>query len=351
MTARPRLTINDVARAAGVSRGTVSNVFSHPDRVRPEVRERVEAIARDIGYGGPDPRGRLLRRGRFGAIGYVVPGAYGFVNLIESPFGREMLLGVSDACDAAGISLTLIDGRAEQIEAAVDNALVDGLIIGTAGSASIVERATRRGMRVAIVDVAGDPAISSVSIDAFTGARDAARHLLDLGHRRLAIVAVRRTQGPPIVHPLRRKATEVSDGGPLDREKLRGYAEALASAGLDINTVPLIETVPWQADIGTTLRNAAPDATGILVMSDRQAMTLLRDLSQLGTRVPEQLSIVGFDGVPDGENAIPPLTTIEQPMREKARRATELALSDGPPQHSMLPVKLLLRASTGPAPR
>ncbi|RYE09806.1 MAG: LacI family transcriptional regulator [Hyphomicrobiales bacterium] len=345
-----RLTINDVARAAGVSRGTVSNVFSHPERVRPELRERVETVARDIGYGGPDPRGRLLRRGKFGAVGYVVPGAYGFVNLIESPFGREMLLGVADACDAAGISLTLIDGRAAQIEAAVDNALVDGLIIGTAGSAPVIERAMRRGMRVAIVDVAADAAISSVSIDAVTGAKLAARHLLDLGHRRFAIVSVRRTQGEPIDHAPGRRTTTLRDGGPLDREKLRGYSEALTAAGLDINAMPVLETVPWQADIGPALFAAAPDATAILVMSDRQAMTILRDFARLGRRVPEQASIVGFDGVPDGAAALPPLTTIEQPTREKARRATELALSAGPAQHSMLSVKLLVRASSGPAP-
>ncbi len=350
MTSPTRLTLNDVARHAGVSRGTASNVFTHPDRVRAELRERVEAVARQIGYAGPDPRGRLLRAGKFNAIGYVVPGAYGFVNVIESPYGREMLLGISEACDAAGVSLTLIDGRPELIDAAIDNALIDGLIVGNGGNVSIVERAARRRMRVAIVDIGAGPEVSSVGIDAYGGAKLAAEHLTALGHRRFAIVSVRRTQGPPIVHAPGRAASDVTDGCPLDREKLRGYAEALAAAGLDINGVPLIETVPWQTGIGATVQAAAPDATAILVMSDRQAMTLLGDVQQRDIQIPEQLSIIGFDGVAEGETSLPPLTTIEQPTREKARTAAELVLGEAPPRQTILPVRLIVRASTGPAP-
>ena len=118
----PRLTLVDVAREAGVSRGTASNVFTHPERVRPEVRERVLVAAQVIGYAGPDPRGRLLRAGQFKALGLIVPGEYGFVNLIESPYGRDLLLGVSEGCDAAGVSMTMIDGRPGQVGAAVQGA-------------------------------------------------------------------------------------------------------------------------------------------------------------------------------------------------------------------------------------
>ena len=350
MRSPTRLTLNDVARHAGVSRGTASNVFTHPDRVRPEVRERVEAVAREIGYGGPDPRGRLLRAGKFNAIGYVVPGAYGFVNLLESPYGREMILGVSEACDAAGVSLTLIDGRPEQIDAAIDNALIDGLIVGNGGNVAILERAARRRMRIAIVDVGAGPDVSSVGIDAYGGARLAAEHLTALGHRRFAIISVRRTQGPPLVHAPGRTATEITDGRQLDREKLRGYTEALAESGISIHDVPLLETVPWQTDIGLALRAAAPEATAVLVMSDRQALTLLCDLARLDVQVPEQLSIIGFDGVGEAADSQPPLTTIEQPIREKARRAAEFALADTPPEQVILPVKLVVRASTGPVP-
>ena len=167
-------TIVDVAAAAGVSRGTASNVFAHPERVRPELRARVAEVAERLGYAGPDPRARLLRAGRHKAIGLVIPGAYGIVNLIESPYGRELVRGVGEACDAAGVALTLLDGRPEQMDSAVRDALVDGVVLGHGNASQLLEAARRRRLDVVVLDTAAGPGIGAVTIAARDGARLAA---------------------------------------------------------------------------------------------------------------------------------------------------------------------------------
>jgi DNA-binding LacI/PurR family transcriptional regulator len=342
-------TLVDVAREAGVSRGTASNVFAHPDRVRPAVRERVAAAAARLGYAGPDPRGRLLRAGRFNALGYVVPGAYGIVQMIESPYGRELLFGISEVCDEAGMALTLIDGRRALLGSALRDALVDGFILGHTGDLAAIEPARQRRLPFVILDSDAGPDVNSISIDGTGGAREAARHLIGLGHRHFAIVAVRRTPGPAIVHPPGRNR-RLADGFPLDDEKLRGYAEALAEAGVSIDDMPIIEAVPWDKAAGAAVLAAAPEATAILVMADRQAIVILEDFARRGVRVPEDISVVGFDGVPEAAHTTPPLTTIVQPIREKTRLAARMVIESGAPQQFVLPVELAIRGSTAPPP-
>ena len=344
---QPRPTLEDLAREAGVSRGTASNVFAHPQRVRPEVRARVEAAANRIGYAGPDPRGRLLRAGKYNALGFVIPGAFGISNLVLSPYGRDLIAGIGDACDAAGYTLTLIDGREPQLDIALREALVDGFVVGTVGHVAAVEPARRRRLPFAILDVPGGGNINSVLIDGASGARAAADHLASLGHRRIAMLSVRRTPGPPITHPPRPEPT-LEGGYELDRDKLRGFAEGLAAHGLSIADVPIVETLPADPRAGAAILAAAPEATAIFCMSDRQAFTLLEECRTRTIDVPGKLSIVGFDGVPESATSVPPLTTVAQPTREKGRLAAEMVLKDLPPRQVTLPVELVVRASTAP---
>lgn len=348
--ARSRPTLEDVAREAGVSRGTVSNVFVHPERVRSEVREKVEAAARRLGYAGPDPRGRLLRAGKFNALGFVIPGAFGIANVVLSPYGRELIAGIAQACDAVGHSLTLIDGREPQLDMALREALVDGFVVGTVGHIAAVEAARRRRLPFAILDVPGGAEVNSVMIDGAAGARAVAEHLAQLGHRRVALLSVRRTPGPPIVHAATAEP-HLSAGYELDRDKLGGFAAGLAAHRLSIADVPIVETLPADPEAGRAILDLAPEATAIFCMSDRQALTLLAECGRRGIRVPEDLSIVGFDGVPETAATSPPLTTVAQPTREKGRLAAELVLGNTAPRQIVLPVELVVRKSTAPPRR
>jgi DNA-binding LacI/PurR family transcriptional regulator len=342
-----RPTLEDVAREAGVSRGTVSNVFIHPERVRAAVREKVEAAASRLGYAGPDPRGRLLRAGKFNALGFVIPGAFGLGNLILSPYGRELVAGIGEACDQAGYSLTLIDGREPQLEAALREALVDCFVVGTVGHIAAVEPARRRRLPFAILDVSGGSDVNSVMIDGKAGAFAAAEHLAALGHQRFGVLSVRRTPGPPITHRPSPKPA-LAAGYELDRDKFAGFAAGLAKHGLSLADMPIVETLPSDPLAGEAILAAAPEATAIFCMSDRQAQTLLAECARRRIDVPRDLSVVGFDGVPESADWQPPLTTVAQPTRQKGKLAAEMALGGAPPRQIVLPVELVVRASTAP---
>jgi DNA-binding LacI/PurR family transcriptional regulator len=338
-------TLDDVGKAAGVSRGTVSNVFNRPERVRPELRKKVEEAARMLGYGGPDPKGRLLKEGRFNAIGFMPPGAYAISEVIRSPYGRELLQGAAMACDAAGATLSLVNGTDETRTATIREALVDGFILGNVIDIELVASAKRRRLPFVILESDVGPDVNSIRIDGRAGARAAVEHLLALGHKRFAILSIRHTAGPAIVHP-------PGEGGlvagfALDHERMQGFLEAMARGGLSIGDMPVIETRPGDPEAGALVFDHCADSTAILTMSDWQAITVLDEAARRGIDVPGHVSVVGFDGTEESARTTPPLTTVAHDVVGKGRLAAEMVLENGPPRQVLLPVTLMVRGSTG----
>ncbi len=348
MTRPIRLT--DVARAAGVSLGTVSNVFNRPDAVRPEMREHVRRVAAELGFTGPDPVGRLLMGGKANAIGVLPAGDMSVAFTIGSPYLSSLLLGVAEVCDANGASMMVVSGAADRKAWAIGNALVDGFVLGNLDEIPMV-RARQRQVPYAVVDMVAGPDASSVVVDGRTGARLAAEHLLALGHRRFAIMAVQRSPVPAVWHPPSDRPRQLTGGYWLDREKLLGYADALEAAGIPIDSVPMVEAHPAVSEPGAgLLLDMAPEATAILSMADRNAMALLAEARSRGIDVPGRLSVIGFDDVPNAILGRPPLTTIRQDTVEKGRVAARMLFEPGSPRTVTMPVELVVRASTGPAP-
>lgn len=343
-------TLMDVARAAGVSRSTVSNVFNNPDRVRAEVRERVEAAARQIGFGGPDPKGRLLQAGKFNAIGVITVGATGLHSMFTGYF-PEFLHGVAQICDERGTSLTLISGVSDDKTWGIRNALVDGFILSTLHEADLRDAMQRRNLPFVVIDIDAGPGANSVRADARTGCREAARHLLALGHRRFAVMSFLRDLGPAIYYPPAHDRSPAIAGMPLDQEKLRGYADGLAEAGIAIDSVPVVQTNPWDQDAAALLLDRAPDATAILSMSDMQAIRIMSEAARRGREVPRDLSVIGYNDIPEAATASPPLTTIDAQGFEKGRVAARMIFEGAPPRHEVLSARLVIRSSTGPLPR
>lgn len=339
-------TLADVGRVAGVSRGTVSNVFNHPDLVRSDVRERVEAAARQLGYDGPDPRGRVLRNGKFNAIGFIPPGAYAIADVIRSPYGRELVLGVSLVCDGAGATLSLVNGTEETRTSTIREALVDGFILGHSVDIDLITSAQRRRLPFVILESDAGPDINSIRIDGRSGALMAVGHLAALGHRHFVILSIRRTSGPPIVHmPGEGKITA---GFQLDYERLDGFAQGLAEVNLSIDDVPIIETTPGEPSAGAVVFDRFPEATAILTMSDWQAITVLDEAVRRGINIPEQVSVVGFDGTAESARTTPPLTTVTHDIVGKGRLAAEMVFENGQPRQIIMSVELVIRGSTGP---
>jgi len=338
-------TLEDVARAAGVSRSTVSYVFNNPARVGREMRLRVEEAARRLGFAGPDPKGRLLRAGKVNAIGVIPPGAYSMASMFTGYFPRFMA-GVAEVCDERGASLTLVSGLDDDKTWGIRNALVDGFIVSPPHDAELIEALALRKLPFVVIDIDGDAEVSSVNIDARSGCRAVARHLLDLGHRRFAILSFLRDLGPALIHPPRRGRGPGVAGMPLDQHKFLGYAEALAGAGIDIDAIAVVQAHPWDAAAAAMLLDAAPDATAIIAMADLQAIEVIGEARRRGLSVPGELSVVGFNNIPEAAPAN--LTTVDSGGAEKGRRAARIVFAGGPVRHETLPTTLVVRGTTAP---
>ncbi|MCD7058287.1 LacI family DNA-binding transcriptional regulator [Pelagibacterium xiamenense] len=341
----------DVAAKAGVSQGTVSNVFNRPDLVREEVRERVREVARAMGYIGPDPRGRLLRAGKVHAIGVATmePLSYFFAD----PFARVLMTGITEASQARGAGVSLVSAEdPKELAWNLRSALVDGFILFCIdGAPDLLELSRERQLPFVALSLSLDDDISAVGIDNAEGAAQAARHLADLGHRDFAVLAMALADGEGPVTREQIAATVYTS----TRDRLGGYFDALAPYGIDTARIPVFET---QVDPGTVHRtleaifSAPRPPTALLAQSDWIALTAIEWLKSRGIRVPEDVSIVGFDGVPEAATSSPPLTTIAQPIADIGRTAARIIIEDdGAVHRKALATELVVRGSTAPPKR
>lgn len=340
----------DVAEQAGVSKATVSNVFNRPELVRAEVRDRVLSAAKTLNYGGPDPKGRLLSAGKVNAIGVAT--AEPLTYFVTDPFARAMMVGIAEVCDENGIGISLISAATERNLAwSIRSALVDGLLLFCLeGAERLILAARERHLPFVAIGVDGrDPSVSAVGVDDVAGAALAARHLLGLGHRHFAVLAMEFTAGGVGLATLDRVEAAIY---PASRERVRGYFAALGAAGIDTRQVPIFETRSDAASVAAALVvlfDTPEPPTALLAESDRIAMIAMDWLAARGLSVPRDVSIIGFDGVPESAATHPPLTTMAQPIAEIGRRAVRVIL-DHPTDilREQMPVTLLQRGTTAP---
>lgn len=340
--------LKDVAKAAGVSQGTASNVFSKPDVVRDEVREHVLAVAKALGYAGPSITGRLLRQGRVNAVGVaaIEPLNYFFEDL----WARQLMSEISEICDARGAGVALVSARNdERLAWNIQSALVDGFILlCVEGGEKLVDITRQRQLPyVALAIGAADSSIPAIGVDNVSGARMAAEHVIGLGHNHLAILSTSLSEhGVGLKSEAEVRAANYS----TSRDRAVGYWQAMSAAGIDRAAVPVFETREDEASTHAamaTMFAAAEPPTAILAMSDKIAMHAVDWLFRNGRSVPGDVSIVGFDGVPEGAVATPKLTTIAQPMAEIARRAVEAALGGVQVEgRQVLQTELVVRETT-----
>jgi len=340
----------DVAKAAGVSQGTVSNVFNRPALVRDEVREHVHTVAKQLGYAGPDLKGRLLRAGKFNAIGVatVEPLSHFFAD----PFTRTLMQGMSAACDNAGAGLSLVSAHNdEKLAWNIESALVDGFVLLCIEEGERLVKLTRARHLpfVALALGKADETVSTVVTDDYAGSRFVAEHLCGLGHRQFAVLALD-FDGRHVGWVS--EAESQASSRPTSRDRVRGYFDVLRDHGVDTSEVPIWETqLQDDATIaGLEAIFAQPQRpTALLCMSDRVALVALEWLASKGLSVPGDVSVVGYDGVPEAATSSPPLTTVTQPIVEIGRRAVEIILGGSDQvQREVLGVELTVRHSTAP---
>jgi DNA-binding LacI/PurR family transcriptional regulator len=347
------VTLADVAAHLGVSRTTVSNAYNRPNQLSPKLRERVLAAADDLGYCGPDPMARGLRRGSTGSLGLVFDQPLTYV--FTDPAAALFLQGMATGLEEHGMALSLIPrmaGGPERSAELVRSALVDGyMLFCTAGDDARVRAVRGRGLPFVLIEGNDDPTIAHVQIDDIAGAEAAARHVTALGHRRVAIVS---PYAPGIVTGP--EAQEASAPWRTSSGRLQGWRAGLEAAGIDWSTVSVSGAGGSDAEHGARaaapLLDRADRPTAILALSDVQALGVMRAAAERGIDVPGELSVVGFDDVPQAATTTPALTTVSQPHAGKGRAAVRLLVAGADPEQSvLLPCHLVVRATTGPVPR
>jgi len=324
----------DVARLAGVSQKTVSRVFNGERYVSADVRGRVLQAAEELGY-RLNGAARALASGRTRSIGVVALGT-----ALYGP--ASLLIGIERAARDAGYALRVVntrEGDPAGVAGAVESLLeqgVDGIVVSEPiDEGSVPLRADVPVLVLGAPATFGGPRAVAAGVGAESLARAATEHLLDLGH-----VTVHHLAGPQRWFAA--------------RDRLRGWRTALAAR--DRAQPPVIEG-DWSASSGYTAGRelaVAGDVTAVFAANDDMAVGLIRALLEAGLRVPEDVSVVGFDDIPVSAYVTPPLTTVRQPFDAVAREGLRLLVQaiekpdDEPAPASDPPVELVVRASTAP---
>ena len=361
----PRPTLADVAARAGVSRTTVSNAYNRPDQLSEDSRRRVLAAAAELGYAGPDPLARSLRTRSADVVGLIFSARLS--RAFSDPAAVEFLEGVAEVCESRNRSLLLIPAGPEAANTAmVQRAAVDGFLVYSmpAGDPHVAA-VLNRPEHVVVIDSPVDvPGTDFVGIDDRGAFAVLARHVLALGHDRIAVVTAHR--GEAGVTTLADRLGSERDTNAVFAGRLRGLADVLggtADTGIAGDRVAVYAGTMNTVEVGRAgaaalLAGASFDRqppTAILCTSDALAFGVLAELAEQGVDVPAQMTVTGFDDVPTAQQA--GLTTMAQPARSKGRLAAQLLLdragvedAEQAREQVLLPTALMVRATSGPPP-
>ena len=318
VTQRP--TLAAVAALAGVSGSTVSLAFSGAGPVAQSTRERVLAAAQTLGYAGPDPRAQSLRRGRSGIIGVVVEDR--LQDAFRDPMSLAMMDGIADETGNAGAALLLLtDTGGSRID--IQSAPMDAVIL--VGCSTRFDESVavlrQRGMPVVAIEANEMPGVLSISLDNRDATARLARHLLELGHENV-VVATLPLDDSKVQRPLPRDWDEVTTSH-TTRDRLRGLRDVYPEFEGMVATRSSIEA---GRAVGLALLQRAERPTAVVAQSDLLAIGVIRAAESLGIVIPDEVSVVGFDGVQIDELGEHDLTTVIQPAVEKGRAAGRAAV-------------------------
>ena len=342
-------TIRDVAAKASVSIATVSRVVNRYPHVRPEVRERVQQAIAALGYRA-NGLASSFRTQQSRLVGV-------FLRQQRTPFSSALGYAIESTMFDAGYRTLLCSttGDADREESYVHSMIemrAEGVIIrptaATARTMGHVGLLRQAGIAVVFTDMTPRvPSVSSVVCDNFSGGHEGMRHLLGLGHRRIGVIAGEQ------VPPARGSRT-----GPVGLERVHGMVQACRSlspeAELFFSRPFAVASVELGAAETELLLANNPTITAIFATTDILAIGAMQAAHRLGIRVPEELSILGYDGIMESNMTFPTLTTIRQPINEMGELAartllTQIRRPDAPAQQIVLENTLLLRDSTAKA--
>jgi DNA-binding LacI/PurR family transcriptional regulator len=327
--------MTDVAQLAGVSHQTVSRVLNDHPNVRPATRERVMSAIDSLGY-RPNSAAKILVTGRSQALGVV-----SFDTTLYGP--ASTVFGLEQAARAAGyfVSIASLAGQdVDSVREAVDRLIAQSvagiMIVAPLMSAEEAIAVVPASLPVVLVQGGPESGAPEVIVDHEEGARQAVEHLLALGHRTVWHIG-----GP--------------EGWIESRTRKAGWHAALSFAGAH---KPTVLPGDWSARSGYSAGQrlaAEPDVTAVFAANDQMSLGLLRALNEAGRRVPDDISVVGFDDIPEAAYLSPPLTTIRQDFTEVGRRSLDLILAQLDTGSRidtklLVPTEIVIRHSTAAPP-
>lgn len=330
----PKVTIIEVAAEAGVSFATVSRVINNDSHVKPETRERVLATMQRLGYVA-NRQARSLAGGKSNTIGVLVPD-------LGTGYIGEIIRGIDTELSWAGIDLILYTThrtatKESNYVANLARGMVDGLLLVLPRNpVDYIETLTRRNFPFVLIDHQGTiencPAVGATN---WQGAYTATEYLISLGHRRIGFI------------------TGSMDLGCAE-DRLKGYRSALRTCHLPDAPELVYEGTFFQPDgyVGAcALLDLKDPPTAILASNDVMAMGVMDAVRNRGLRVPDDISVVGFDNIPQSAMVYPPLTTVQQPLEQMGRVAAQMLINilnnvEKDASRIELPTELIIRSST-----
>lgn len=320
MHRKKKVTINDIAEHAGVSKATVSFAFNMPWKILPETKDRVMRAAEALGY-TPDPVARTLATKRVGAIGLLLPDP--IQEAFRNPYLFEVLQGIGMVCNNEDLVLTMLPPVKGLLSHTVNTAVVDGfLTIGISPDPEILSVISKRHIPFVTIDGAGLSGSVNVGIDDYKAAYDIMTHVINAGHRRIAVISVH-------------NALDAAAPSHVYRSKIiQNRMDGLRHALEEVNEGHAVkaELAVYQADANFDAARSAVLAmfndgwlpTAIVCLSDIAAVGVYDVCAELGVAIPEDISVTGFDGIEFGKVLRPRLTTIVQPGYDKGIAAANI---------------------------
>lgn len=326
-----RGTLASIAAEIGVSRTTVSNAYNRPNQLSPELREKILATAERVGYPGPDPTARSLRTRRAGAIGVLLTEdmTYAF----EDQASVEFMAGVATACGTLDSSMLLlpagVGNPTEKAAQLVNQASVDGFIVySVAADDPHLAAVLARGLPTVICDQPVKPAAKGdfgfVGIDDREAIKPAAQAVVDAGHTNIGVLCIRldRTPNDGPVSATRLRTAQMH----VQRSRVQGVLDILSDAALDPAHVPIVErhinNRETAKEAARELLTSHPELTAVVCTTDSMAVGVLEYAREQGISIPEQLSVTGFDGIPEALHE--GITTVRQPTQLKGQHSGEM---------------------------
>ncbi len=346
-----RMTLSDVAQMLGVSRTTVSNAYNRPDQLSAKLRTEIVDKARKLGYHGPNAVGRLLRTGKTQSIGLLFYDR--FSSVFDDEFAIQLIKGMMVELEKVGVSLLMVPTMTTQQESSQAlGAVVDGFIVfcESQEASPVLETIRSRGLPIVAIDHQYD-SMPMVGADDRVGAEVAAQKVVAQGHKDVIVVSLALDVHNPrgFIEP--EAFNQYPDRTPVRRGQ--SYRKVFEQAGVRyrfFETAQMDIVSPHTTGFARYIFEQIAASTAIVCMADRLAIAIMEEARKRGYRIPEDLSIVGYDGISTAQQRSPRLSTISQRADEKGRLAVQMLLGEQPMESKILGVSWLEGETLGPAP-